>query len=63
MVWLHKEPETVAQVVVLAVAELETVSNFTVWVAAERAAVVKYMARSLQSLRLLRNSWHGGRRA
>ena len=56
MVWLRKEPETVAKVVALAVAEPEAVSNFTAWVAAERETVVKFMARSLarwsQSLRL-----------
>ena len=58
-----KEPETVANVMVLAVAEPETVAKFTAWVVAERETVAQFMARSLQSLRLLGNSWHGGRRA
>ena len=59
----RKEHETVAKVVALAVAEPETVSNFTAWVVAERETATQLMARSLQRLRLLRNSWHGGRRA
>ena len=63
MVWLCKERGTVAHVVALVVAEPEAVSNSTAWVAAEREAVVKFMARSLQSLRLLHNSWHAGRGA
>ena len=63
MVWLRNEPEALAKVVVLAVAEPEAVSSFSAWVAAERGAAVKLMARSLQSLRLLHNSWHGGRKA
>ena len=45
---LHNEPEIAAQALALAVAEPETVSNFTAWVAAEREAVVKFMARSLK---------------
>ena len=63
MVWRHKKHETVTKVVVLALAEPETVSSFTAWVAGERETVVEPMARSLQSLRLLQNSWHAGRRA
>ena len=47
-----KEPETVAKVMVLAVAEPETVAKFTAWVVAERETVAKFMEKMLQSLRL-----------
>ena len=63
MVWLLKEPETVAKVMVLAVAEPETVANFTAWVVAAHETVLEFMVKLLQSLRLSQKSWHGGRRA
>ena len=62
-VWLLKEPETVAKVMVLAVAEPETVANFTAWVVAAHETVLEFIVKLLQSLRLSQKSWHGGRRA
>ena len=56
MVWLLTEPETVAKFVVQAVAEPETVAEFTVCVVVERETVLELMAKSLQSLKLSRNS-------
>ena len=50
MVLLLKEPETVAKVMALAVAE--TVANFTVWVVAAHETVLEFMVNLLQSLKL-----------
>ena len=52
MIWLLKEPETVAKVTMLAVAEPETVANFTAWVVAAHETVLEFMVKLLQSLRL-----------
>ena len=68
------EPEIVAEFTVCIVverprthgkilAEPETVAEFTVCVVVELETVLEFMAKSLQSLRLSRNSWHGGRTA
>ena len=46
----------------LAVAEPETVAEFTVWIVAEREAVTKFAVGSLQSLRRSENSRYGGHR-
>ena len=51
------------KVMVLAAAEPETVANFTAWVVVAHETVPEFMAKLLQSLRLLQNPWHGGRRA
>ena len=52
MVWLLKEPETVAKVMALAVAEPETVANFTVWVVTAHETALEFMVNLLQSLKL-----------
>ena len=46
-----------------AVAEPETVANFTAWVVAARETVLGFMVNLLQSLELSQTWWHGGRRA
>ena len=63
MVWLLKEPETVAKVMVLAVAEPEAVANFTAWVVTAHETVLEFMVQLLQSLRRSQKPWHRGRRA
>ena len=60
MVRVVAEPEAVVKFMVWLVAEHETVVEFMSWGVAERETVVKCVARSPQSLRLSRNSWHGG---
>ena len=62
MVWLLKEPETVAKVMALAVAEPETVANFTAWVVAAPETVLEFRVKLLRSLRRSQISWRGGRR-
>ena len=57
------EPETVVKFMVWLVAERETVVELMSWGVAERETVVNFAVRSSQSLRLSRNSWHGGGRA
>ena len=54
------ELETDVKFMVWLAAEHETVVEFMSWGVAERETVVRIVARLSQSLRLARNSWHGG---
>ena len=60
---LLKEPAKLAKAMALAVAELETVTNFTAWVVAAHETVLELMVKLLPRLSRSQKSWHGGRRA